>query len=65
MKDFLDSNLIERGSFKPLEVEFCPRTVIEQMVTIFETQMSAQDVKFEVVHCPSLPAYFLGDVDRI
>jgi signal transduction histidine kinase len=35
------------------------------MVTIFETQMHELDVFFHVVHCPSLPHYFLGDIDRI
>jgi signal transduction histidine kinase len=65
MRDLLDSNLIEHGIFKPKAVEFSPRNAINQMVTIFETQMHELDVFFHVVHCPSLPHYFLGDIDRI
>lgn len=39
--------------------------VIEQIISIFRTQMSAKDIKFKVVHDLTMPRYFIGDADRI
>jgi signal transduction histidine kinase len=57
--------MIANGSFIPREVEFAPRHTIRQMLDIFETLLTTQDVKIEEFYDPLLPSYFLGDVERI
>jgi K+-sensing histidine kinase KdpD len=52
VKDLLDRNLIENGTFSVREVELSHFETVKQILSIYQTMMKDLNVKFEMVYSP-------------
>lgn len=65
MKNLLDQELIEKGSFKPRETEFPPNEAVKVVMRILEQTLANTDVEVHQSFDPDFDKSFLCDVGRI
>ena len=65
VKDLLDQTLIEQNAFVPLNVEFSPHALVDQIKSQLEGTLHGCDVVVAKRISEDMPELLRGDVDRI
>ncbi|WP_190803019.1 ATP-binding protein [Leptolyngbya sp. FACHB-261] len=65
INDILDLSKLEAGELKLNSVKFAPRSVIKNLINLFQPQAEAKGLLLTTVIAPEIPQWLIGPVDRL
>lgn len=65
INDILDLSKLEAGELKLTSTQFTLRTVIRDLISLFQPQADAKGLSLSVTIAPEIPASLMGPVDRL